>query len=159
MSEPAWLSYAGAISGAVGAVTGIGGAVMGYISYRRTEAIKTLDLRLELRRTEADLRREVDDLPKHLAYAKRSRTAVASATGLLRSGAMKKWLEEWDGDLALAEAMVASAPSQSSEYATLDQTALEEKLIKAHAAMSNTRALREKYDAMLATDDKEREQI
>jgi hypothetical protein len=159
MAEPAWLSYAGAVSGAVGAITGIAGAVMGYISYRRTEALKTLDLRLELRRAETDLRREVEDLPKHLNYAKRSRTAVASAAGRLQSGAMKKWLEEWDADLALAKAMAASVPSRSSDYVALDQAALEEKLIKAHAAAGNVRALRGKYDATLASDDKEREQI
>jgi len=41
MAAPNWVSY-------VGMVTGISGAIMGYISYRRSGQIKALDLRLEL---------------------------------------------------------------------------------------------------------------
>lgn len=59
MSDPDWLSYAGVI-------TGIAGATMGYISYRRTGKMKTLDLRLELRKAVNDLRSSVESLPSLL---------------------------------------------------------------------------------------------
>jgi hypothetical protein len=35
-------------TGVVGAVTGIAGAIMGYVSFRRSITLKSLDMRLEL---------------------------------------------------------------------------------------------------------------
>lgn len=159
MSEPAWLSYTGAITGVVGAITGIAGAIMGYIGYRRTKELKALDLRLELRKGENELRGLVQDLPAHLEHAQKSRKAVASAIGHLGSGALKKWLADWEADFESANSMVAALPPTSAEYGALDHATLEGKLVAVHAALGNARQLREKYDAMLAADDRERDHI
>ncbi|WP_157058448.1 hypothetical protein [Azoarcus sp. CIB] len=46
MTDSDLLAYVGAITGVIGAITGIAGAVMGYFSYRKTNEIKALELRL-----------------------------------------------------------------------------------------------------------------
>jgi hypothetical protein len=46
MPDPASLSIIGAVTGIIGAIAGIAGFVLGYISYRRSQQIKALDLRL-----------------------------------------------------------------------------------------------------------------
>ena len=49
MTDPHWTSYVGMVADIVGAITGISGAIMGYISYRKSNEIESLGLRLELR--------------------------------------------------------------------------------------------------------------
>lgn len=159
MSEPAWLGYTGAITGVIGAVTGISGAIMGYVAYRRSEALKALDLRLELRKTENNLRSTVDELIPLLEYAKKSRTAVASATGMLGSGALKKWLSELEADVAAVRSLEAELPPANPDYASMTHATLEEKLVAVHIIHAKATRLREKYDAALAADDKAREHI
>ena len=56
MPDPASLSIIGAVTGLIGGITGIAGLVVGYIGYRRSQQIKALDLRLELRKQVSDLR-------------------------------------------------------------------------------------------------------
>jgi len=43
MVNPSWTDYVGAVAGVVGMLTGIFGAIMGYIGYRRSNQIKALD--------------------------------------------------------------------------------------------------------------------
>lgn len=159
MSDSELLSYIGAITGVIGAAVGTAGAVMGYVSYRRTEEIKSLDLRLELKKAENDLRNIAADLPAHLEYVKKSHKRVAAATQHLTSGAFQKWIADWESDFGSAQAMVSALPEPSSEYANLSHSALESKIVAVHAAFCDARTLREKYDAMLDVDDKEREHI
>jgi len=59
MAEPHWTAYVGIVTGAIGAVTGIAGAIMGFIGYRRSTAIKALDLRLDLRKGIAKVQSEL----------------------------------------------------------------------------------------------------
>jgi len=159
MTDPAWLSYAGAVGGLVGTITGIAGAILGYISYRRTEDLKSLDLRLELKRSENDRRRLVRGLPAHLEHAKQSRTRVAAASSGARSGAVVQWLAEWDADLGAAQAMFNALPPSSTDYSTLDHGELEAKLVASHAAFGDAEAIQEKYAGMLADDDNQRDHI
>src|SRR6266508_6461106 len=56
MPDPASLSIIRAVTGLIGGITGIAGLVVGYIGYRRSQQIKALDLRLELRKQVSDLR-------------------------------------------------------------------------------------------------------
>ena len=55
MAEPHWAGYVGMVTGVIGAITGIAGAIMGYIGYRRSNKLKSLDLRLELRKSISDV--------------------------------------------------------------------------------------------------------
>ena len=53
----------GTVTGIIGAITGSVGCITGLISYRRSQRIKALDLRLELRKLASDVRAEVEALP------------------------------------------------------------------------------------------------
>src|SRR6266850_1567817 len=67
----------------VGAVTGIVGSILGYLGYRQSRQIKSLDLRLELRKSVSDLRATVEELPGLLQRARESRAAINAARGIL----------------------------------------------------------------------------
>ena len=159
MSEPAWLSYTGAITGIIGAGTGIAGAIMGYIGYRRTKQLKALDLRVELRKLLADLHTLFAELPALLELAKRSRTRVASATGGYQSGAMSKWLSDWDIDQALERNLHTQLPDADETYSSTSQPELETTLIQLYSLQTTAAGLRDRYKAELAADDKQRDHL
>src|SRR5690606_29924596 len=84
MADPHWTSY-------IGMITGISGAIMGFISYRRSNKLKALDLRLELRKSLNDLYLDHENAESLIALANKSRRAVASAAGSFGSGRMQIW--------------------------------------------------------------------
>jgi hypothetical protein len=159
VSDPTWLSYAAVITGIIGAVTGVVGAILGYIGYRRTEQLKALDLRVELRKLLVDLHSRVAEFPELLELAKRSRTRVASATGMYQSGAMEKWLADWDSDRMLERDLRAQLPEAGQSYLSASQTDLEASLIRLHALRAQVVGLHDKYMASLAADDKKRDHL
>lgn len=159
MSEPAWLSYMGAITGVVGAITGIAGAIMGFIGYRRTDELKALDLRIELRRAENDLRSIVDELPVLIDRAMNSRRRVSAATGNLGSGRLKLFEAEYETDRHIAQSLQADLTEKSADYISLSHPILEEKLAVVHAQCLKASGLRDKYRGAEAEDEKERDYI
>jgi hypothetical protein len=159
MSDPAWLSYTGAITGVIGTITGISGAIMGYISLRESKKLKAFDLRLELRKTEHDVHEIVRDLTPLLLRASESRIAVTSASWSPNSGAYQQWLDDWKEAMLDVSSLVENLPDPGADYKDLAYTALEAKLVAIHALRSKAVHIREKYRASLAHDDNEREQI
>lgn len=155
---PDWFAIAGAVSGLVGAVTGIAGAIWGYLGYRHSNAIAALDLRVALKKQENDLQRLVENLPAHLELARKSRYAVAAATGSYQSGVMQRWVEVWSTDSATAKRMAESA-HPPGDYASMSNGDLESKLITAHATMGDAQQLHAKYEATLADDDQRRAEL
>ena len=81
MTEPHWTSYVGMATGIIGAITGVSGAIMGYVSYRRSNRLKSLDLRLELRKAVNELQSNFSQIEKLIEYANQSRVAVFAARG------------------------------------------------------------------------------
>jgi hypothetical protein len=152
MSAPEWLSY-------VGVVTGIAGAVMGYVSLRRGARLKALELRLELRKSEADTRLALENLPGLFEKAENSRLKVAAATGRYSSGATEQWRRDLEADRSVAKALQATLPPAPNDYTSLTHTELEAKLVELHSLRSKVMRLSEKYQAELAADDKEREHL
>jgi hypothetical protein len=152
MSTSTFLSY-------TGAVTGIAGAVMGFVSYRRSGAMKTLDLRIELRKAESIVRAEIQNLPGLLGKAKRSRTNVLAATGGIGSGAFQGWTAGWNEDFAIIELLKNRLPMSPDNYRSLNAVALEDQLVSIHALRHETNLLGEKYLSFLGDDDKSREHI
>jgi len=159
VSEPTWISSAAVITGIIGAVTGIVGAILGYVGYWRTEQLKALDLRVELRKLLADLHSRVSEFPELLELAKRSRTRVASATGMYQSGAMQKWLTDWDSDQMLELDLRAQLPDAGQSFTSASQAELEANLIRLHALKTQVVGLHDKYKASLATDDRQRDHL
>lgn len=159
MADAVWMSYVGMATGVVGAITGIAGAVMGYVSYRKIDGIKTLDLRLELRRAANDTRASLSALERLLEYSNRSRKAVASATGRFRSGMMQKWSEEYASDNTLVAGIQVSVPDLDENYDQLTHQELEQKLVAVHSLQNQIKSLSDKYNAAVVSDDEDRRQI
>jgi hypothetical protein len=159
MPEPGWLNYVGAITGIIGAVTGVAGAIMGYISYRHSESLKALDLRLELRKAETDLRSTVQELSALLTRAKQSHTNVAAAMGLANSGAIALWMSGWQADHAAVRSLEGELPDANSDYSHAKHRELEAKLVGVHELGTRATRVRDKYLAELAADDADRAHI
>lgn len=159
MAESAWLGYTGAITGIIGAVAGVAGSILGYIAYRRTDQLKTLDLRLELRKSETILIADGKELVPLLDYAKNSKMAVSAAAGMRNSGAILNWISEWETDRTSAVTLAEGLPSANDDYSGLSPTELETKLVQVHAIQSAIVRLKKKYEGSVAADDHDRKQI
>lgn len=126
---------------------------------RRSSKLKALDLRLELRRADADIHALAQEFPGLVERAKASRTAVAAATGRHGSSVFQQWTADCERDLAAMRALQAQVPGPNTDYASASHRELESKLVAVHSLGTQAKGLREKYVAELAADDKERERI
>jgi hypothetical protein len=149
----------GVVTGGLGAVTGIAGFILGYVAYRRSEELKALDLRLELRNGEADLRGTVEELPALLRHARASRAEVLGAMGLSDSGALQSFVAAWEEDLKTAGAMVVSLPKEANDYQGVGHRDLETGLVEVHVQQRRAGALRDKYQEHLARDEKQAQEF
>lgn len=159
MAEPHWTGYVGMATGILGAITGIAGALMGYVSYRRSNSIKALDLRLELRKTVNEVEMSLSKLEGLLDYANQSRQRVASATGRLGSGAMEIWNKAFEEDKNRLKQILENAPRSDANYDDLSPIELESRLVAIHKLQSQINELTEKCNSSLKSDDEERKQI
>ncbi|MEO8009446.1 MAG: hypothetical protein ABI728_13140 [Betaproteobacteria bacterium] len=143
----------------IGAVAGIGGAIMGYISFRRSGKMKALDLRLELRKADHDLRDTVKGFAPLLDQAMNSHKNVSAAIGQYNSGAFKQWVSEWEESQKEILALENNLPDPDTDYQGLGYAALETRLVAVHAMQSQAAHIRDKYLAVLESHDKEREHL
>lgn len=152
MSDPLWLSY-------VGAITGITGSVLGLIAYKRSNELKSLDLRLELRKNLNTLHADANELLPFMEHTKKSRYAVSSATGRLKSGPLQKWDADYESDKTFITALINDIPSLDNTYIDLSHLSLESKIIEVHSLQDKVSRLRQKFNEFLAEDDRARVQI
>lgn len=149
-----WLSVFGAVTGAIGTISGVAGAILGFKGYRRANAMKALDLRLELRRTVSDARSSVEALPKLMADANLSRRAMLNARGMSRSGIMTVWEKSYTADLKQVAALNDELPGEAEEYAKMnDHAGLEVRLIRIHSLARRIADMTTKYERELAKDE------
>lgn len=153
------LSYIGAISGVIGATTGIAGAWVAYVAYRKTEKLKALDLRLELRKAIASLQHDLEKLPELLDRAGKSRVAISAATGRLQSGATKHWQTQLDADAKSIETLATALANLCVDYSATPPSELESKLVEATTLQLNADQIREAYVAALTEDDRQRDHL
>ena len=153
------MGYVGMATGIIGAVTGISGAIMGYVSYRRSNSLKSLDLRIELRKAINVAQSNIQQLEKLIEYANKSREAVASATGRFKSGMMEKWKQEVEADKGALKQLFQNAPAADKSYDNLTPKALESTLVEVHRLQVQIDELSKKYDAAVRADDEERKHI
>lgn len=154
-----WLTYIGAIGGAVGTLAGIGGFVLATLAFRRTGKLKALDLRLELRRCERSLRAEASGIVQLLETAKGSHTRLGAAQGNYRSGAMQHWLTEWATDLAVAESLVQQVADLGTVNNAMSQAELETSLNAVQNLQHELTKISGKYTGTLSKDDVGRAQL
>lgn len=159
MAEPHWTGYVGMATGIIGAITGIAGAIMGYVGYRTGTSLKSLDLRLELKKAANDVQSNLSQLDKLIGHANQSREAVASATGRYKSGMMEKWKQEVEADKNTAKQLLQNAPAADKSYDDLTPRELESTLVEVHRLQVQVDGLRNKYDAAVRADDEERKHI
>jgi hypothetical protein len=141
----------------VGAVTGIVGCLLGFRNQQRLQQIKSLDLRLELRRRLSDVLTDSRALPDLLRRSRESRQNVAAAKGTLRSGQNEAWCAKWQKDMQEATELPAQIPEE--DLSRLLPRALEERLVAVHALARRVEGLRSKYSSELEAADRDRQQL
>jgi hypothetical protein len=159
MAHAGWTDYVGVVTGIVGTVTGVAGSIMGFLGYRRSNQIKSFDLRVALQKDLTEARESVNVLQKLIGSAEGSRRSTLAARGLGRSGAMDVWVKAIASDREEAERIAASIPSASADYSSMPESQLEDAIISAHRAKIALSVLIEKYRGELAADDDARRQI
>lgn len=152
MADPHWTSY-------VGMATGLLGAVLGVIGYRKANEIKSLDLRLEYRKAINNCCSAISKAEELLAFANKSRERVAAATGNYNSGAMQIWKQQYENDTNSLNELASRAPSSETNYDSLSPKQLESKLVEIHALQNEIDLLCNKYQSAIDEDDKTREHI
>jgi hypothetical protein len=158
MDTQQWMPYVGMISGIIGAATGVAGAIMGFIAYRRSNSIKALDLRLELRRTMNEIEQKTAGADKLLHRANQSRQRVMAATGLNNSGAMQLWNEGFQEDQEKLAGLL-EAPPKAESCDGLTPEDLESRLVAAHKFQIDLNEILDKYEVCLDADDESRKEI
>jgi hypothetical protein len=159
MADPAWLSYTGVVTGIIGTVTGVAGAALGYVGYKQSREMKTLDLRLQLGQAENEVRICLEHLPPLIQRGMRSRTNVSTAMGLGKSGALQEWLGLCSADLEFVRSLTSQLPAADDGYVDLTPAELTAKVVKLHELGLHASRVAKKYDIAFIEDDKAREQV
>ena len=152
MAESHWTGY-------VGMVTGIIGAIMALISNRKINRLKTLELRLDLRKAVNDIHTELPQLRDLIDKANRSRRNVAAARGMSRSGQMGIWENEIKADRTKIGEIFRRAPKVESTYDKLNVRELESELVAVHQLQGEIRTIREKYREAIRLDEEQSKQL
>jgi hypothetical protein len=152
MADADWPGYVGAVTGAIS-------LVVSGIAYRRSNQIKRLDMRLELRKALGEAHQSLTTLQTLMTSATGSRSAVLAAKGLYRSGNMVIWEQMLATDRAEVEKITASIRSEDADFATLSVEQLESETVAAHKIKTSLTTLVDKYRGELAADDEARRQI
>ena len=132
MADLHWTSITGIVTGAIGSATGIAGAILGYLGYKKSKQIKALDLRIESKRAVTDTIVDFEKLREQMKKGNESRKAVAAAMGFFSSSAMNQWKEEFASDQKAVRVLTKELPYENSNYDDLDEKGLENKLIESH---------------------------
>lgn len=146
-------------TGYVGVVTGVAGMVMGFRGFRRSNQIKALDLRLELRKGLGDAHLALSTLRELIDYADRSRQAVLAATGMLRSGNQVVWEQAVAADRATIDTLASSLRDEAADYTELSAEQLESEIVSAHRIRTELDGLVTRYRGEVAADDRTRERL
>ncbi len=145
MHSAAWFDYFGAASGVAGLIFGVAGACLGYLGYRRSTDMKTIDLRLELRRSVVAARALLNEIPATVDKAMASRSSQQAAIGAFRSDAHKLWTNMANADRARLFALRENLPADEEEFDALSPRALECKIIEIEKMVREARFIRGKY--------------
>jgi hypothetical protein len=151
--------YVGMTTGIVGAITGIVGAVWGYKGYAASNRFKSQDLRLQLRKgaTESiELAKEVRAL---IDRSDKSRIAVASASGFLKSSRMVNWKSEVEAGQSEIDRISEGLPLERNLWSNFSDEQIENEIIRIHGEKLKMEKLRKKFEGEIAEDDERRNHI
>ncbi|WP_426390464.1 hypothetical protein [Variovorax sp. R-27] len=153
------LSYIGALTGVVGAIAGIAGSIMGYFSLRRTGEIKALELRLELVKAATDVFQKIDSVGDLLARARKSRDAVAAATGMYHSGARQTWQRQFEADYESLNSINESFDELNVDFSSFSLRELERSISELYGLRTFLENIAQRNAQLIAEDDLSREAI
>ncbi|HEX4333429.1 MAG TPA: hypothetical protein VH040_14900 [Usitatibacter sp.] len=158
--QPTIFGIVGAITGGIGAVCGIAAIVVSTMSYRRVSEMKSLDLRLELRKVLKEIDADEGALHGLLEHAHESHVRVLNATGRNRSGEEQAFEEAFQSDKGSLASMAASRPRVNenglNRYSSVE---LERYIADLHGYGLSLARLSEKYQSILASDDERRRDL
>ncbi|MBD3609271.1 MAG: hypothetical protein HUJ30_01855 [Gammaproteobacteria bacterium] len=120
--------------------------------------MKSLDLRLDLRKAHDKLKLDIHSTDKLLDEAMASRRAVKGGGGLT-SGYMQRWQQTLDADRESLKDIRTETDTLSCDFTQLNHKELEDKLIIHNKLQLQVDKLTAKYQAEIAQDDQERVQI
>jgi hypothetical protein len=147
MHSAGWFDYFGAATGVLGMLFGVAGACLGYLGYRRSTDMKTIDLRLELRRTVVAARATLEEIPVTVDRAMASRSSRQAAAGAFRSDAHQAWIKMANADRARLFALREGLPADHEAFDAQPPTTLESKIIEIEMIVREAKFIREKYSA------------
>lgn len=157
--QPDWTTYVGTIAGIIGALTGIAGAVMGWIAYRRSNQIQASDRRLELHKLRNSTHVAAVGLVDLLPQALRSRRAVLNARGVLHSSMTQQFEEQHAADSARATELAMQVPSTDESFDASSMEEIEERIVQLHRTKEWIDELLRKYTAHMDEDAKWRAEL
>jgi hypothetical protein len=159
MTEPQWTSYVAIITGIIGAVAGLAGAIMSLVTYRRGNRMKSLDLWLNLRKAVNVLEADLLYIEKLMEQVNQSREGKAAANGTSESEQMMKWKQDLEADRNEVRRLSEESPVFEEDYHILTVRVLESTLIEVHGLQGRADKLRWRYESTLRTSNKERKQM
>ncbi len=140
----------------VGAITGPIALLVSAKSYALARSVKTLDLRLELKKAYNKLDIALSGIEEFFAHVHQSHTRVAAAIGLLNSGAMVLFEQEFTQDRDRLRGLLATQPMRSTNFERIAAAELVDQIAAIHAFQSQIDDLRAKYQKILDSDDEHR---
>lgn len=155
-----WISAIVAVVALItGVATGVAGTILGVINYRRISKLKTLDLRLELKKATVDAGQALAALDELINYSNQSRFAVSAALGTLNTGGIELWKKQVAADQTTLSKLRSVMGTTASDYKGFDEGALEARLVEVHGVLGSVKGLTERYRQEVARDDRDREHI
>ncbi|CAN7268615.1 hypothetical protein [Caballeronia sp. LjRoot31] len=146
------------LAGYIGILTGLIGTFVGIAAYVRSDQIKKLDLRLEVKKGLGDAHEALSTLRAVMEAAANSRPCVLAMRGLGRSGNMVAWEQSIAADRVRLEAIAATLRSEGGDFTALSAEQLESEIVAAHKIKASLLTLIEKYRGELLADDEARRQ-
>lgn len=159
MADLNWADYVGVAAGAIGAITGICGGVLGYISYQRSNQIKSLDLRLELKKCLNMANAAYTESNEAIEESNKSRIAVSAAMAKSRSGGMEKWNQKIEEDRVHLSNLYDNLPNKEDDLKSLNTDQLEQLIINVHELQTSLASFASKYKEEICRDDEDRKFI
>jgi len=138
MADPHWTSY-------VGMATGIAGAITGLYSLHKANKLKSLDLRLEIKKSLNDIYINLPQAYKILNDANNTHMAVASMKGRIQSGTISIWKKDVEADKDKLNQLSQEINNIDLKCAKLNQNELESMIIEIHKIKVNLLDIKGRY--------------
>jgi hypothetical protein len=147
------------VTGTIGAITGSIALIVSMKSYVLARSVKTLDLRLELRKSYNQLDIALSGIEEFFAHVHQSHNRVAAAIGLRNSGGMVLFEREFTQDRDRLRGLLATQPKRETNFEGISAAELVDQIAAVHAFQSQVDDLRAKYQRILDSDDERRQEI